>query len=272
MSEKDTSLVRQQEAAGALAKTDFGEYAGKGFDNQTSNDMAIPFLGLLQALSPQLVVSDPKYIDGAEVGGLFNTVTQGLMDNPTFIVPCETQNVYVEWVPRDNGGGFVGIHTIGSDVVEKAKAEATAFNELKTPEGNDLMETFYIYALQLEALDSKASVSPLVLAFSSSKIKVYKRLMTQLRTLKGKPPMFAFRLAVTSCDDKNKKGQPFKNFLIGPACASLAESVNLPDNEFANLLEEGQALQDVVRQGLARAAFESQGGGVRDDANSDEVF
>lgn len=37
---------------------DYGVDAGAGFENQTSEDYAIPFIGVLQALSPQ--VGDPS--------------------------------------------------------------------------------------------------------------------------------------------------------------------------------------------------------------------
>ena len=38
--------------------------------------MQIPFIGIIQALSPQLQKDDPLYIKGAEQGDIFNTVTQ----------------------------------------------------------------------------------------------------------------------------------------------------------------------------------------------------
>jgi len=256
MTEKNE--LARKEAAGVLAKADFGDFSGMGFENQTSNDMVIPFIGLLQALSPQVQDSDPSRIKEAKAGDLFNTVTQELIPAPAYFVPCCTDNVYVEWVPRDSGGGFAGIHTLDSDIVGIARQSAASFNELKTPEGNDLIETFYIYGLLLEGPDDKESVSPIVLAFTSTKIKIYKRLMTTLRTIKGRPPMFAFRLAISSVDEVNKKKQAYKNFKIEPVHGSLAESANLPGSDFECLLAEGKALVEAIRGGKARAAHESQ--------------
>ncbi len=241
-----------------LAAADFGDFAGMGFENQTNQDIAIPFMGVLQAMSPQVNESEPSYISGAKAGDLFNTVTGELIPRPATFVPCYTEHVYVEWVPRDAGGGFVAVHGYNSEVVVKAKAGAEKFNDLKTPEGNQLVETFYVYGLLLDAPDAQSSSTPIVIAFTSTKIKVYKALMTKLRTIKGNPPLFAFRLAVATCDAKNKKNQPYKNFKITPVGATLFDSANLPGTPFAGLLEEGKALVEAIKGGLARAAVESQ--------------
>ena len=270
--QKKTAVKKNEDVNGALVKADFGDYAGMGWENQTSADMVIPFLGLLQTNSPQVEEGEQR-IKGAKAGDMFNTVTQELIEGPVYIVPCCTQHVFVEWVPRVQGGGFVGVHELGSEVVSKAKTNATAFNELKTEAGNDLIETFYIYALLLEGPDSTESLSPIVLAFSSTKIKVYKRMMTQLRTVKAnpQPPMFAYRLEVSSVGDKNKKGS-FKNFSLSPVGNSLADSLNLPDSDYAGLLSEGRALVEAILGGHARAAHESQTSGTSNPDDGDEVF
>jgi len=52
------------------------EEAGAGLENFTTDDMQIPFIRILQALSPQLNKQDSMYIKGAEQGDIFNTVTQ----------------------------------------------------------------------------------------------------------------------------------------------------------------------------------------------------
>lgn len=270
MSDKSptTAVATTDPNAGALATTDFGEFGGVGFDNQTSQDLAIPFLGLLQDLSPQVKKKNDKFIEGAEPGMMFNTVTNELFPETVYIVPCFTEHVYVEWKPRDQGGGFVGTHGINEKLVVDAKSKAVKFNELFTEDGNELDETFYVYALLLDAADSTESVSPIVLAFNSSKIKVYKQLMTKLRTIKGNYPLFAFRLAVTSKDAVNSANQPFSNWEIGYAGGDLESSTNLPGNAHAGLLAEGYELTKAIKGGLARADHGSQGAA----SDGDEPF
>jgi hypothetical protein len=241
-----------------LPAVSFGKYSGMGFNDQTAADRAIPFLGVLQALSPQVTDGDPRRILGAKAGDLFNTVTQELFAQSVTIVPVCTQHTFVEWVPRDIGGGFVAMHAIDSEIVRQAQATAVKFNALLTEAGNDLIETFYLYALLLDGPEAKESLSPIVIAFTSTKIKVYRRLNTTLLGIKSKPPMFAFRLSVTAFDDKNKKGQPFKNFRIEPVNGDLKTSMNLPGGPYAELLTEGAALYRAIKGGTAKAAVESQ--------------
>lgn len=255
-----------------LATVDFGEFAGCGFENQTSNDMAIPFLGILQALSPQVTKGDPKKIPGAEPGMLINTVTNELLESPVTIVPCYTECLFVEWVPREAGGGFIGVHELDSEVVVSAKRNCE-FGKFKHGD-NDLVETFYMYCLLLDSPDAVTSVTPIVMAFTSTKIKVYKKLMTQLRTMKGNFPLFAFRLSIASVSEKNKKNQPYENFMIVPVNGSLMDSTNLPGTEFEGLLHEGKALTEAIRAGKAKVAHDSQSSGssVGNQEEADEVF
>ena len=54
--------------------------AGVGLENITTDDMQIPFIRIIQALSPQLQKDDPLYIKGAEQGDIFNTVSQEVLN------------------------------------------------------------------------------------------------------------------------------------------------------------------------------------------------
>ena len=56
--------------------TAFESDIGSGFEEVTSSDIQIPFLRIIQALSPQLKKSDAGFIQGASSGDIFNTVTK----------------------------------------------------------------------------------------------------------------------------------------------------------------------------------------------------
>lgn len=244
---------------GALMQTpDFGEFAGQGFQNQTSDDVAIPFLGLIQKLSPELDESSDRHIPGAKEGRMFNSVTLELLPEEVVLVPCYTEHAFVQFIPRDQGGGFVGQHAPGSDIVKQAQATAEAFNKLRTPEGHELVETFYMYGLILDDADAPSASSFIVVAFSSTKIKVYRRINTLLRTVKGNPPLFAHRIAVTAAPEKNKQGQPYMNFRIAPVNGNVVSSLIDPNGPQSGLLKEGQQFLRAVSSGTAKAAHESQ--------------
>ena len=196
---------------------EYGDDAGQGIADATREELSIPFLTVLQALSPQ--VSGEAAIEDAKAGMLFNTVTGDLTDGKEGIqfVPALRQHVFVEWVPRDQGGGFVAMYQPTDDVVVQAKSRSEQFGKYKTEAGNDLVETFYLYGILLDADGDPAEMA--VLAFTSTKVKKYKAVVSKMRYLmvpgpdggKINPPLYANRLVIKSIADKNAKGA-FFNF------------------------------------------------------------
>lgn len=246
-----------------VAAVNYGEDASAGFENQTRADIAIPFINVLQALSPEI-----EKIDRAKAGMLYNTVTEELIspDAGLTFVPATTDHCYVEWVPRDEGGGYKGQHVPSSELVKEALAKgsfgeiSTEYNEKGEPAGNDLVETFYVYGV---LCDGDTPIGMAVLAFSSTKIKVYKKFNTRLRTYmhptpdggKANPPLFAHVERLSSFKDKNNKGE-FYNFAISPANGTTANSLLATDDA---RYQAAKDCRDMVESGLARAAFETQG-------------
>jgi hypothetical protein len=192
-------------------------------------------------------------------------------------VACCKESKYVEWRKRDQGGGLVAMHEPGSAFVTACKQAATDQFKLETDEGHDLLETHYVYGLLLEKADGTVIETPIVIGFSSSKIKVYKaQLMTRIRTIKGNPPMYAFRFRVTSIPAKNAANQPYFNFKIDPVNGDMATSANLPGSEFEVLLGAGKALVEAVHGGSAKADHQSNvgagQGGKPAAGDGDEAF
>jgi len=260
MSEEQRNALAKQ--AGELAAQDFGEFAGVGMENVTSADTMIPFLGICQKDSKQLDKDEANYIEGAVEGDLFNTVTNELFGDgkQVYFVPCCKTRMYIEWVPFNDGGGFCGSHEPNSDLVRTRIAAAKDKFKPTTEDGHELAETFSVFGLLIDGAEATTLEMPLVIAFSSSKIKVYKKqLMTRIRTVKGNNiPMSAFRFKITTVDDRNKAGKKYKNFQIEPACGDMASSTNLPGTPFQNLLVEGKALVEAVHGGIAKADHTGQ--------------
>ncbi len=189
-----------------LAATDFGDFAGGGMENVGASDVLMPFLGIVQALSPQVEKGHAKFIEGAEVGDLYNTVTNELYGDgkQVHFVACCKETKFVEWIKRNDGGGLVGFHEPGDDFVNNLMAKAKDKFKLETPDGHDLVETHYVYGFLIDGPNGKTIQEPIVVNFSSSKMKVYKgQLMTRIRTIKANPPMFGFRFIITTVADQN---------------------------------------------------------------------
>ena len=263
--ESKTTDVAVKEQNTALAEYGaYADYAGAGFENQTSDDYSIPFLQILQALSPQLQEND-----SLRQGMILNTVTGEVWDGKKGIafVPATTQHVYVEWKPRDAGGGFVGIHEVNSDLVNHAKAASSEYGKYNTPDGNELIETFYVYGI---ALDDDGNASEAVLAFSSTKIKKYKGWMTKAKTIQiplpdGRripAPLFAHRYRIKTVSEKNNKGQFFNWDAIAFDGENAQQARLLPDDP---LFQSAANIKSMIEQGKARAAYESQAPGSADE-------
>lgn len=238
------------------AEFDYGEYAGAGFENQDSSDYSIPFLEVLQGQSPEL-----ETIEAAKPGHIINKVTQDVTAGKDGIVfvPCYTQHVFVEWVPRDAGGGLVNVHELDSDVVAQAKASGQRTGKIILENGNELIETFYVYGIQV--LEDGTSAQA-VIAFTSTKIKKYKAWMTKARTVqmrlpdgrKINPPLFAHRYRLTTFKDRNKHGEWYN---WEPAFdGENAEAARLAPN--SETFQEATQVLELVRSGQAKADYSSQ--------------
>jgi hypothetical protein len=254
------NLVASTAASAVVAATDYdySEYANQGFENQTRDDYAVPFLGVLQTNSPLCETSAT-----ARPGMLVNTVTQETYtaDGVVFI-PVDTQHVVVEWKPRSLGGGFVAVHEMSSEIVKKA-AEEQEFGKWKTIKGdlnsNDLVETFYVYGLMVH--ESGAS-EQMIIAFTSTKIKSYKRWMTKARTLqvalpdgrRVNPPLFAHKYRVTTVKETNPKGS-FFNFNVEFAAEDAVKCRLGTTNP---LFLSAKAFFDLLKEGKIKAAHDSQ--------------
>lgn len=268
MAKSNTPAKADETSKEVGAAFDYGEMAGVGMENIGAEDVSIPFLGIVQDNSPQRKPKKEKYIEGCEVGDLFNSVTLELLPRPLYLVPCYKEHLYIEWKPRSEGGGFVAAHSVDSPVVREAKQQNPGARIPLTPEGNELKETFQLYCLILDSPDATESGRPIVLSFTSTKIKSYKRIMTPIRTYKPKngktPPLFANVLKVDTFDDSNSKGD-FKGYRIEFAKGDMESTLLNPETHMS-LMREGFALKKAVEGGAVKADHNS----TADNSDEDE--
>ena len=197
--------VAEKTQGGALAVIDFAADAGMGMENMTSQDMAIPFFNILQKLSPQL-----DTLTNAKAGMVFNTVTEEVFSKIT-VIPCAYKREFVEWRPREQGGGLVGQHSVTSTVVTEAK---NVNGKLTTSTGNVLVETAYHFVIRVD-MDS-STMEPGLITMSSTQLKKNRRWNSLMNNLKVPgpsgmvtPARFSHMYELGSVAEQNDKGAWF---------------------------------------------------------------
>lgn len=275
MAKNEKSKEVATQTAQAVVPSYGDNYAGAGWDNTDTRDFQIPFLNQLQQMSPQCVDGGTGFIKEARPGMFFNSVTQELYPGDVCLLVALTKHSFVEWKPQTSGGGFVAEHALESEVVKVARESAKDPLDLRTPAGNELVETYQMFCLVLAGVDSTEVKDQVVVSFSKTKIKRYKQIMTRLRTFKNSAriPLFAYRLKMLSTQEKNPAGQPYKNVSLVPAINNDVGQSLLPAD--SPLLEIANALREAIAQGAARANFESAaapGAGGGKDEDADQVF
>ena len=163
------NAVAKKEAAGLPAdlEQEMEADAGDGRQGITTKDLAIPFLRILQKVSPQLDKRDGAFIEGAEEGDIFNTVTGEIWpcEEGLTVIPCAFHFKYIEWKPRDDGGGFVNSYTREDEL---PSTEQDDRGRAITGAGNILADTAEHYVV---IVGPEGHCDTAVIAMSSTQLK-----------------------------------------------------------------------------------------------------
>tara|TARA_R100000234_G_C4986397_1_gene173446 strand:- start:66 stop:830 length:765 start_codon:yes stop_codon:yes gene_type:complete len=182
---------------------------GTGLEETTVEDFAIPFIRVLQPMSPQLNKASGSYVDNASAGDLYNTVTNSVYsgDKGIVLVPSAYVKKYIEWVPREKGGGLVNANHDISILSECRKDPES--RRFYTKDGNEIVETAQFYVLVLDPEPQQA-----VIAFTSTQLSVARKWLTMMRMARVQnsqgqhveAPMFAYTYRLTTTSQSNDKG------------------------------------------------------------------
>ena len=229
------------------ANVDLESLAGAGMETVTMRDMSVPFLKILQTLSPELKKSKAEYVEGAEEGDIMNTVT-GKLAKEVQVVPCFYQFVVNEWKPQR--GGFVASHFEGDPIIASAvqTTDADGKRILQAKNGNVLVDTANWYVLVKDRNDQWTWG---VIAFTSTQLKYSRKLMTRLQSVKmeGKngpftPPIYAHILEMSTVPE-SKGDNEWMSWKI-----DLSDQRCFEDHE---LFQKAVDFHEQVKKGLVKA-------------------
>ena len=227
---------------------DILETAGEGVDYATS-DLQIPFIRVIQALSPQIKKSDAAFIKGAEQGDLFNTVTGEVWkgEEGINVIPCYQETKHLEFTPRDQGGGFVGEVPLSDPNILKTTRQGA---KETLPSGNELVKSDQHYCM---VLNKDGSAQPAIVDMKSTQLKISRRWKTQIAMQKipdkngvmRTPALFATIWNLKTVEESNDMGTWY-NYTV--------EKVDLVKDK--NLFIDAKNFRSSVESGAAKAVPE----------------
>ena len=244
MSKTDVAVKEEPKSlamvAGAVVpdfmQQDMEDYAGVGIPDKPE-DNVLPFLGIIQKSSPQLTKQDPKYIKGAEVGMILNSATGEMFsgEDGVTVIAVGYQKNYVEWVPRDEGGGYVATHPFSVDVLRQMKAIKGERGPMLS-NGHQMVETMYTFVI----IDG----SPAVIGATSTQLGPMRQWSTLRGNFKNQKtgralPSWARMYRLTTVYQKNDKGDWY-NWKVADAGFVMDSGQYEIAKEFGLLVAEGK--------------------------------
>lgn len=215
------------------------EDAGDGFQQTRATDYAIPFLGIIQSLSPQRLKNDEKYIQGAEEGNLFNSVSNELFESAE-IVPVAFKLVYLEW--KDKQGGFVGVHERDSPVVLGITPDEKGKRWTKS--GTYLEETAQYYVLILN--QDTGAYDQAIISMKGTQLKKSRRWNSLMQKLKIAgpngpitPPMYGHSYIASATSESNDQGSWY-GWVIEPGEPVTDSELYVTARSFSKSVNTGQ--------------------------------
>lgn len=253
------AVAKKEEMLPAVA-FDFEADAGAGMEGTDSDSFAIPFLRILQKLSPQCDEANAEFVEGAKAGMLFNSVSGKLYDGKAGVhfLPCAFQRRFIQWAPKGSEGGFKGeflpeeitaMRTEGKIVELDGRLylpdDAGNVSEKKCDTFADTRSHFGL------VVDSEGEVAAALMPLSSTQIKKSKRLMSILNEAKVQgssdlvtPPTWMNKVKLTTVLESNDQGSWY---------GAKFEADGFIDSK--DLYEAGKQFHDAVSKGQAQANF-----------------
>lgn len=175
----------------------------RGSEEVTIQDVTIPRLSIIQDLSPQRKKNQAEYIEGAEEGMLFNTVTNELFTSSVLFVPVYFRLEWLVWKNRDAGGGLQGVFATQEDAVEFVGQHPLAGQV--TEKGEPVLEiqdTAQQFGLLLDPNSPVANprATEIVVSMSKSQLKPSRQLNSMIRIATGDRWERYYRLSAVEVD------------------------------------------------------------------------
>lgn len=223
MAKENEVAIKENTAVGQVL--DFSADAGAGLEGADAKSFAIPFIALLQGLSPQCEPVKDGGVEGAKPGLFINSITNELFEE-VFVVPAAFKREFLRWAPRSSGGGYkgnypaidvdlnrvAGMSTHNGVIMMDVPEGQPAFDEKGAPKYDILTDTRNHFVL---AKNKAGGWFPALVSLSSTQIKKSKKWMSLIQGIElnktdgsaYNPPSFSHIYKLTSVKEENAKGK-----------------------------------------------------------------
>jgi hypothetical protein len=265
MASKDkTDVATVKENAQLPAGLDMDDLirdSGAGVAGMGMDDVAVPYLYILQQMSPQVDPDNDAYVEGAKPGMFYNNVNEEIYEgreNGVIVIPCAYERKYVEWVDRDSGGGYVAEHDIDSGILSECTPNEKGIPVLKN--GHLIVETAYHYVYMKNPLTGVWE--EIIIPMKSTMLKKSRRwnktlMATLIPGTSNQAPrwLYPYRLRTVK---ETKNNNTWSNYDIE----------RLPEMVTAEQYRACKAFAELFSKGLVTRAKETDTGTVIDGSRS----
>ena len=158
------TVVKKNNGTSAVAIMNQFENVQTGFEDMSADDLQLPRLKLLQAMSPEI-----ENDESLRSGHIFNSVTGEWWpaDQGVKVIPCVYHKTYVEWAPVGSGAkGPVAVHQSKEVMNNTVRGEDNKYYT-NDNSGNYIEETANYFVL---IIGGKGETSQAVISMKSSQL------------------------------------------------------------------------------------------------------
>jgi hypothetical protein len=227
------------------------EDSGQGLQGIGVDDLAMPFMKILQKGSPECDKEDPLYNPEASAGLFINSVS-GKLYGDFVCIPCAYEKQYLEWKPKTAGGGLEAIHDVPTGLSLLATCTRNEKKKDVLPNGNILVTS----AMHYVGIRIGNDVEFAIMAMSSTGLKKSRRWNSVMSSIKldgknGKytPPIFGHQYQIETIGESNNDGSWY-NWKIELLGLVDDVSVYVKCREFSKSILEGRVRASTSEDGV----------------------
>jgi hypothetical protein len=212
---KETKKVAADQPGAPVTAHNWATSTVSGFEATRQEDLGMPFLTILQSMSPQIKKTDPNYelkkIIGAGEGDIISNLSNAVLytqgRDPLKFIPCYHERLFVEWTPRNQGGGLVKMHR-NAGIINECVRNERGQDVLKN--GNLIVTTSYIYGLIVDAEGGK----PAIIGMTSTQLKKARAWLNMAMSIRlagmtTPPPFYSHVYSISTIAESNADGSWF---------------------------------------------------------------